>query len=133
MLSALLSLGAMLGVVNNSRAAEKGDKGAAGAAGAEGPPGVGTTVIYGYIAANGVKQQGSAGFTSEKLAAGRYKINKTVPFAALCIPTANLVTVTLESWKIYVTSFAAGSFEVRVVNAAGALADLDFTFHCFGV
>lgn len=129
MLAALLALGAALGVVNN---AQKGDKGPAGAAGEAGIPGVGAKVIYGRIN-SGAKVSGSAGWTSEKLGAGRVKVNVAPKFASALWPTANIISATLESFKIYVTAFVNGeSFEIRSVNNAGALADVELIFHCFG-
>jgi hypothetical protein len=112
---------------------EKGEKGEKGAKGENGAPGVGVTLLYGYVTSGGAKINGSAGWTVEKLAEGRYKVNITAPFAAFSSPVASPATASVEGYVCEVNNVLAGSFEIRTVNAkTGALAGSDFVFHCTG-
>jgi hypothetical protein len=113
-------------VVVNQQQGEAGAKGEKGEAGA---PGGVPAMLFGSVSAAGAKVTGSAGWTSAKIEAGRYRITFTAPFAAFSTPVAcsgnDLLLVSTINTK--------NSFDVFLRTASTSVrTDSEFTFFCSG-
>ncbi len=115
-------------------AGEDGEDGAPGEDGADGAGfAEGTRFLWGRVTQGGEKVDGSAGWTSEKKATGRYRITFNEEFDALPTPVfSNHETAGRLPYRVYAIN--KGWFEIvmsETVNP-GSFADSAFTFQVVG-